>query len=56
MHVLEFDENGFPKYWIDENDPIHSYSLWKRTNKNESVLVRDIPAEFRKEFDRLKKG
>lgn len=51
--VLEFDKNGFEKYWIDENNPLWGYSLWKRENKNTNTLVTKIPQRFKKHFNNI---
>lgn len=52
MIILQYNKNGFPLYWIDEDDPLHGRSLWKRTDKNTSKVLKgkDIPARFRKYF------
>lgn len=50
MIVLEFDAYGRPKYWIDEDDPVLGYSLWKRDSKGDNHLVKNIPVRFRHYF------
>lgn len=47
---LEFDNNGFVKYWIDKNDYMFGFSLWKKENKNSSCVVTKIPTRFKKYF------
>ena len=56
MIVLQYDKNGFPLYWIFEDDPLHGFSLWKRIDKNSSRVLKgkDIPARFRKYFNNRK--
>lgn len=50
MIVLDYWKDGGIRYWIDTNDPLHGYSLWKRGKHGDSTLVRDVPARFGKYF------
>jgi len=53
MIILQYNKNGFPLYWIDEN-PMHGYCIMHRVDKNTSELIRTIPARFRKIFNENK--
>ena len=54
---LEFDRNGNMKYWIDTNDYLYGFSLWRYESIKEtscSKLITNIPVRFRKTFYTLK--
>lgn len=54
MYVLDYDRNGFVRYWIDKDDPVHGFSLWKRKARGDSVLIKNVPAKYRKIYNQLK--
>ena len=54
MIVLKYNANGFPLYWIDTDDPLHGFSLWRMKDKNTSELCRSIPASLLGHFNKVK--
>lgn len=49
MRVIQYDKNGFPSLWVDEEDG----SVWKKVSKNESKRVQKIrKKEFEKGVDK----